>query len=107
MDIDVNAPQSSSPIVWPINMPYGRIGMQLVDGNKVFIHCEIVHWSPMFRRDFILRVRQMVAFLQKHNIQRVYSMIPKNSPLIQKWQQMWGFKPIKEFDDNIIFMREI
>lgn len=97
-------PYKVTPIFWPIKMEHGKLGLQAVD-DKLFIHCTIHKWSLSLRKEFMAAMGKMVDYLKAHKIERVYSMVPRDEPLVNKWQEKWGFVPVKDSGAFRVYMK--
>lgn len=104
------APAVLGPVLekktWHIETSYGRLGARLWKG-AVFVHCEVEHWTPSAMRDC---KKQWAVFL-KHLVslghKRIYSVIPTDDKLINKWQRLWGMKLVKSAQGYALFIKEL
>lgn len=109
-EFPVLAPACLGPVLekktWQIETPYGRLGTRLWKG-AVFVHCDIEYWSPAVMRDCKKQWSIFLKHLVSLGHKKIYSAIPADDKLINKWQRLWGMKLVKADKDYALFIKEL
>ena len=104
------APVHLGPVLekktWQIETPHLRLGTRLWKG-AVFVHCEIEHWSPTVMRDCKKQWPMFLKHLVSLGYKKIYSAVPADDKLINKWQRLWGMKLVKINKDYALYTKEL
>lgn len=91
---------------WLIETPYGRLGAQAVDG-RLWVHCDIWEWSKDVYKDCQKQWTRLLEHFRQHGIKRIFSAIPEQDPLVNKWQKLWGMKEVARDQGFVFYEKEL
>lgn len=93
-------------IEWIVTEPWGRLGFRNWSG-RAFLHCQIDKWSPSHRRACLALWETFKAAMRKRGFCVLYSAVPSKDALVNKWQRMFGMKPISMSQGMTLYSQEI
>lgn len=77
------------------------LSLEFVDGNP-FVHCDVNKWSRETYRDLMEEWVIILASAKDEGHEFLYTCIPSDETKIQRFAEMFGFKPLAQSGTNLI-----
>lgn len=80
-----------------------------INTDTLLLHLTVTNnnWSKSKFKEWLSDWEEIKELLRQKGYNEIYTLIPKDDVMINKFQRMFGFKPLLTFSDAILYKQEI